>query len=419
LPVASRPLDATQWHAMTLRSQLNADVQPAAPGEFAPLPLGPEHAIWPPVVLAPMAGVTNPPFRTLCRHQGGGLYVAEMLHARGLGERNAKTLHLASFGEHEPLRSIQIFGADPGEMHDAARFLVGELGVQHIDINMGCPVRKVTSRGGGSALPARPALARKVMAAVVRGAGTAPVTVKIRLGLDEERITWPEVLAAAEGEGLAWIAVHARTAAQLYSGEARWEAIDEVKQRAAIPVLGNGDIWEAWDALRMMRETGCDGVVIGRGCLGRPWLFRELNDVFEGRLPPEPPRLGEVLAILREHGALLVEFFGPKKGVLELRKWCAWYTKGFEGSARVRQALQRIESLDEMDRWLARLDPRQRFPDSALRVSRAKRSGRQERVSLPEGWLDLAEREQVERRGALEGEAGRTIVESCDPGGNP
>jgi len=399
--------------AMALRSELNAAVPVAAPGEFRPLALrragdtdaagaagtgASSLAVWPPVVLAPMAGVTNPPFRALCRRQGAGLYVAEMLHARGLCEQNARTLKMTAFGADEAVRSIQIFGSEPQEMHDAARYLVTEVGVHHIDINMGCPVRKVTSRGGGSALPARPELMRRVMAAVMKGANGAgggvggvvgvPVTVKIRLGLDDGHPTWPDALAAAQGEGLAWIAVHARTAAALYSGSARWDAIAQVKERATIPVLGNGDIWEAWDALRMMRTTGCDGVVIGRGCLGRPWLFSELAAAFAGREPADPPQLGAVLAILREHGALLVEFFGERKGVLELRKWCAWYTKGFDGSARVREALQRIESLAEMDAWLAQLDGGQDFPRGALRVPRAKRGGGQDKVSLPPGWLE-------------------------------
>jgi nifR3 family TIM-barrel protein len=379
---------------VALRSEINAAVPVAAPGEFAPLRLCESISVWPPIVLAPMAGVTNPPFRTLCRRQGAGLYVAEMLYARGLTHGDGKTLHLASFGRDETVRSIQIFGAEPGEMGDAARFLVEQLGVQHIDVNMGCPVRKITARGGGSALPARPARMRAVLRAVVRAAGEVPVTVKVRLGLDDNRLTWQDALDVATDEGARWIGVHARTAAALYSGSARWDEIAAMKQRARIPVLGNGDVWEAFDALRMMRRTGCDGVIIGRGCLGRPWLFRELADVFDGREPDDPPDLGQVLAILREHAALLVEFFGPRKGVRELRKWCAWYTKGFEGALKLRQALQRIESLEEFDELLAQFDPGQSFPPGALRLSRGKRGGSQEHVSLPEGWLDLAERER-------------------------
>ncbi len=403
---------------MSLRSPINADVPVAAAGEFRPLALSDSISVWPPVVLAPMAGVTNPPFRALCRRQGAGLYVAEMLHARGLTEGSAGSLKRASFGDDETVRSIQIFGADPGEMADATRFLVTEVGVHHVDVNMGCPVRKVTSRGGGSALPARPELMRQVLGAVVRAAGHVPVTAKIRLGLDDERITWPDALAAAQDAGCRWLGVHARTAAALYSGAARWDDIARVKERASIPILGNGDLWEAFDALRMMRATGCDGVIIGRGCLGRPWLFRELADVFDGRPPADPPDLAQVLLLLREHADLLVRFFGQHKGVRELRKWCAWYTKGFQGSPRVRDALARIESLAELDLWLDQLDPDQPFPRSALRVSRAKRGGSQEHVSLPHGWLDLAERERLELRG-VRGAAGggeSLPAESCGAG---
>ncbi len=381
-----------------MRSEVNADIPLAAPGEFPPLRLSDGIEVWPPVVLAPMAGVTNPPYRTLCRRMGAGLYVAEMLYARGLTMRNAKTLHLASFGVDEAVRSIQIFGADPEEMGDAARFLVSELGAGHIDINMGCPVRKITSKGGGSALPARPALMRRVLRAVVDAAGDVPVTIKVRLGIDDDRHTWRDAADVAADEGARWIGMHARTSKALYSGQAQWDFIARLKQYARIPVLGNGDIWEAFDALRMMRQTGCDGVIIGRGCLGRPWLFRELAQVFDGREPDDPPHLGDVLAILREHAELLVEFFGPHKGVRELRKWCAWYTKGFDGAAKVREGLQRITDLDQMDGWLAHLDESIPFPRSALRLSRGKRGGSQSKVSLPEGWLDQAEAELAEQK---------------------
>ena len=373
---------------VSLRSQVNVAVQLARPGEFAPLQLSPSLPIWPPVVLAPMAGVTNPPYRSLCRRQGAGLYVAEMLHARGLAERNAKTVGLASFGADEAVRSIQIFGADPVAMGEATRFLVQELGVHHIDINMGCPVRKVTSKGGGSALPARPALMRQCLRAVVSAAGDVPVTAKTRLGIDDERLTWFDAVTACADEGIAWLGVHARTAAQHYAGQARWNVLGEIKAAATIPILGNGDIWEAFDALRMMRATGVDGVIIGRGCLGRPWLFRELADVFDGREPAAPPNLGAVLDVLREHARLLAGFFGERKGMLEVRKWCTWYTKGFAGSAQVRAALQHIETLDQLERGLSALDPELAFPASALRVARGKSGGEQEHVALPKGWLD-------------------------------
>ena len=378
------------WHnarPMSLRSELNADVPLAAPGEFAPLALSEALPIWPPVVLAPMAGVTNPPYRSMCRQQGAGLYVAEMLHARGLAERDARTLGMASFADDETVRSIQIFGADPVAMAEATRFLVGEVGVHHVDINMGCPVRKVTSRGGGSALPARPDVMRACLAAVVKAAGDVPVTIKTRLGLDDDTLTWRDAVEIAADEGARWMGVHARTAKQHYAGEARWAVLSEIKAVARLPILGNGDIWEAFDALRMMRDTGVDGVIIGRGCLGRPWLFRELADVFDGREPADPPTMGQVLEVMRAHARELVAFFGDKKGIYEMRKWCTWYTKGFPNSARVRDVLQHIDSLAEMDERLAGLDPSVAFPERALRISRGKSGGEQPRVALPDGWL--------------------------------
>ncbi len=262
------------------RSPLNRDVPPARQGEFRPVAIGP-FSVWPPVVLAPMAGVTNPPFRTLCRHYGAGLYVSEMITARALVEGNRKTLLLASFDPAETTRSLQLYGTDPHYVGEAVRFLVGEGRIDHLDMNFGCPVRKVTSKGGGAAIPLKPRLLRNIVRAAVQAAGLVPVTIKFRIGIDERYHTHLEAGRIAQEEGCAAVALHARTAAQLYDGEARWDEIARLKQAVTrIPVLGNGDIWEAEDALRMMRATGCDGVVVGRGCLGRPWLFRDLADVF-------------------------------------------------------------------------------------------------------------------------------------------
>ena len=272
------------------RSPLNRDVAPASAAEFAPLRIGP-LPVWPPVVLAPMAGVTNPPFRTLCRRYGAGLYVSEMITARALVEGNRKTLLLASFGAEEAIRSLQLYGVDPRYVGEAVRILVGEGRVDHLDMNFGCPVRKVTSKGGGAAIPLKPRLLRNIVRAAVEAAGAVPVTIKFRIGIDERYQTHLEAGRIGQEEGCAAVALHARTAAQLYDGEARWEAIAELKQAVTrIPVLGNGDVWEAEDALRMMRATGCDGVIVGRGCLGRPWLFRDLASVFDG------PRAGEPAA---------------------------------------------------------------------------------------------------------------------------
>jgi nifR3 family TIM-barrel protein len=375
------------------RSEINRDVPPAGAGEFRPLEIGPLR-VWPPVVLAPMAGVTNAPFRTLCRRLGAGLYVSEMITARPLVEGHRKTLRLARFAPDEKPRSLQLYGVDPDYLGKAVSRLVEEDRVDHIDLNFGCPVRKVTRLGGGAAIPLKPKLLRNLIRATVRAAGRVPVTIKFRMGIDDAHLTFVEAGRIAEDEGCAAIAMHARTAAQLYDGEARWEAIAELKQAvSAIPVLGNGDIWECFDALRMMRTTRCDGVVIGRGCLGRPWLFRDLADVFDGREPRDPPRLGEVAEVMREHARLLVEWIGEESALRNFRKHATWYTKGFHGSTRLRAKLTVVRTLAELEAVLGEFDPEESFPRTALRVPRGKSGGTQ-RVVLPEGYLDDVENER-------------------------
>ena len=359
---------------------------PARPGEFAPLFIGPIR-VWPPVVLAPMAGVTNYPFRRLCRSFGAGLYVSEMIAARPLVEERAKTLHLSDFGPEETPRSLQLYGSDPHYIGEAVRRLVGEGRVDHIDMNFGCPVRKVTRKGGGAAIPARPRLLARIVRAAVGAAGSVPVTLKFRMGVDDTLRTDASSGRVAQEEGCRAVGLHARTAAQLYDGQARWDAIAELKQQLSIPVLGNGDIWEAGDALRMMRQTGCDGVIVGRGCLGRPWLFRELCDVFEGRPARLPPALGEVCEVMLQHAQWTVEWFGEAPAMRAFRRMAAWYTKGFRGSARLRQSFTQVETLAQLQAAVSKLDPLEPFPRSALRVSRGKHSGTQV-VSLPDGFLD-------------------------------
>ena len=370
------------------RSPLNRDVPPASPGEFPDLGIGPLR-VWPPVVLAPMAGVTNPPFRDLCRRYGAGLYVSEMITARALVEGNRKTLLLASFGPEETTRSLQLYGVDPHYVGEAVRLLVGEDRVDHLDMNFGCPVRKVTSKGGGAAIPLKPRLLRNIVRAAVGAAGPVPVTLKFRIGIDDAHPTHLEAGRVAQEEGCVAVALHARTAAQLYDGEARWEAIAELKQAVTrIPVLGNGDIWEAEDALRMMRSTGCDGVVVGRGCLGRPWLFRDLADVFEGREPDDPPRLGGVVDVMLEHAHRLAEWLGDELAAMRaFRKHSSWYTKCFPGSAPLRQRLMQVVALAELEEVLAVVDRSLPYPPEAMRVPRGKTSGTQ-RVALPDGYLD-------------------------------
>ncbi|MBS1107821.1 MAG: tRNA dihydrouridine synthase DusB [Deltaproteobacteria bacterium] len=375
------------------QSAQNRDVPVAAPGEFAPVVLQGRGAtaplrIWPPVVLAPMAGVTNIPFRALCRRFGAGLYVSEMITARGLIEGNAKTLHLAGFAPDEKPRSLQLYGVEPVSLGEAVAWLVGEGRVDHIDMNFGCPVRKVTRRGGGAALPWKRTLLRRLVSAAVRSAGPIPVTIKFRIGIDDGHETFLDAGRIAEDEGCAAVALHARSAAQLYDGSARWDAIARLKDAVrTIPVFGNGDIWEAHDALRMMRETGCDGVVVGRGCLGRPWLFRDLADVFDGREPADPPSLQQVFAIALEHAELLVTWFGEQRGVRMFRQHGGWYTKGFRGGTRLRPRIMAVTTLAALRAVLASAPHDDPFPPAAMRVPRGKSSGRQ-RVVLPEGWLD-------------------------------
>lgn len=367
-------------------SDLNRDVPAAKPGEFDELRIGPLR-VYPPVVLAPMAGVTNWPFRTLCKEMGAGLYVSEMITARPLVEGREKALKLADFGPDESPRSLQLYGVDPYYVGEAVKRLVGEGRVDHIDMNFGCPVPKVTRKGGGSAIPVRPRLLAAIVRAAVKNAGSVPVTIKFRKGIDESLLTYLDAGRVGEDEGCAAIALHARTAAQLYDGEADWSAIAHLKSVVkSIPVLGNGDIWEAQDALRMMRSTGCDGVVVGRGCLGRPWLFRDLADVFAGRDPQEPPRFGEIRRIIMRHAGLLADWMGEEHAMRMFRKQVAWYTKGFRGSSKLRAALMQIETLVELDALLALADPEEPFPVSAVRVARGKTAGTQ-KVSLPEGFL--------------------------------
>ncbi len=368
-------------------SAANRDVPLARPGEFAPVSIGP-LSVWPPVVLAPMAGVTNWPFRAICRKYGAGLYVSEMVTARPLVEGKSKTLMLAEFGADESPRSLQLYGVDPYYVGEAVKWLVGEGRVDHIDMNFGCPVPKVTRRGGGSAIPAKPRLLASIVGAAVRNAGQVPITIKFRMGIDESLLTFEDAGRIAEEEGCAAVALHARTAAQLYDGEARWDAIGQLKQQVrTIPVLGNGDIWEAQDALRMMRQTGCDGVVVGRGCLGRPWIFRDLADVFEGREPQDPPRFGEVSKVALEHAQLLADWAGEAQAMRMFRRHSSWYTKGFRGSAKLRARLMRVTSLQELEEVLAALDADAPFPPESMRVPRGKAAGRQ-KVSLPQGFLE-------------------------------
>ncbi|WP_326697387.1 tRNA dihydrouridine synthase DusB [Streptomyces sp. NBC_01754] len=359
-----------------------------APATPAPLRIGP-HTVRPPVVLAPMAGITNAPFRTLCREFSGGkgLFVSEMITTRALVERNEKTMQLIHFDASETPRSIQLYGVDPETVGKAVRMIVEEDLADHIDLNFGCPVPKVTRKGGGSALPFKRPLLRAILREAVAGAGDLPVTIKMRKGIDDDHLTYLDAGRIAVEEGVTAVALHGRTTAQHYGGTADWDAVARLKEHVPeIPVLGNGDIWSADDALRMMRETGCDGVVVGRGCLGRPWLFGDLVSAFEGTGTRQTPALRQVADVMLRHATLLGEWIGDEsRGVIDFRKHVAWYLKGFAVGSEMRRKLAVTSSLEELDSQLRELDLDQPWPDGAD-GPRGRTSGNN-RVALPDGWL--------------------------------
>jgi nifR3 family TIM-barrel protein len=352
-----------------------------------PLALGPDK-LWPPVVLAPMAGITNLAFRRLCREQGAGLYICEMVTTRALVERNPKTLRMVAFDADESPRSLQLYGVDPEVTAAAVRMVAEEGLADHIDLNFGCPVPKVCRKGGGAALPWRRRLFARLVRSAVAAAGDLPVTVKMRKGIDDEHLTFVETGLIAQDAGVAWVTLHGRTAAQRYSGSADWDAIAELKQALEIPVLGNGDIWEAGDALRMIEHTGADGVVVGRGCLGRPWLFADLAAAFDGRsVARAMPSLGEVAATMRRHAELLSDSLGSERdGCTDFRKHVAWYLKGFPVGSELRRALAMVSGLAELDDLLGKLDSAVPFPTEVLGLPRGRTSS-PGKVALPDGWL--------------------------------
>jgi len=370
----------------------------------APLKIGP-LTLDVPVVLAPMAGITNTAFRRLCREFGAGLYVSEMITSRALIERTRESMRLITHHPSETTRSIQLYGVDPTTVSEAVTMLVAEDRADHIDLNFGCPVPKVTRKGGGAALPWKLGLFRQIVEAAVTAAGDVPVTVKMRKGIDSDHLTYLEAGRAAAGAGVASIALHARTAAEFYSGQADWSAIEKLKSTITdTPILGNGDIWSADDALRMVAETGCDGVVVGRGCLGRPWLFGDLAAAFRGETVKAEPTLGRVSATFRRHAELLTEFFeSEERACRDIRKHVAWYFKGYPVGGDLRARLASVESLAMLDDLLGTLDGDQPYPGEGAEGPRG-RAGTPKKPSLPERWLDSQELAGVERQHLTEGE---------------
>lgn len=373
-----------------------------------PLRIGP-YVAQTPVVLAPMAGITNQAFRRLCREQlaatgGQGIFVSEMVTSRALIERNAESLRLIQHDPDEYPRSVQLYGVDPGTVGACVRMLLDEGRADHIDLNFGCPVPKVTRKGGGAALPWKTQLFEAIVGQAVTNAEPygVPVTIKMRKGIDPEHLSFLDAGRIAEAQGAAAVSLHGRTAADYYAGHADWEAIAELKRTVtSIPVLGNGDIWSADDAARMMEQTGCDGVVVGRGCLGRPWLFADLAAAMKGDQTRVQPGLDAVISTIRRHIELLAQHFtGYERGnadkrpasamdraCRDIRKHMAWYLKGYSIGQSARQALATVESLGQFDEITATLDQAQGYPGEPAEGPRG-RAGSPRSVALPAGWLD-------------------------------
>jgi tRNA-dihydrouridine synthase len=367
-----------------------------------------------PVVLAPMAGITNTAYRRLCQEFGGGLYVSEMVTSRALVERTEESMRLIGHHESEKVRSVQLYGVDPKTISDAVTMLVAEDRADHIDLNFGCPVPKVTRKGGGAALPWKKDLFAAIVQSAVKAAGNIPVTVKMRKGIDSDHLTFLDAGKAARDAGVAAVALHGRTAADYYSGTADWDAIAQL--RSALPdvqVLGNGDIWSAQDAVNMMKQTGVDGVVVGRGCLGRPWLFADLEKAFRSYLANPnaeidysqiQPNLGEVADAFKKHAVLLVEFFEDElRACRDIRKHVAWYFKGYSVGGEFRAALASVENLDHMDQLLGTLDLSMPYPGEEAEGPRG-RAGSVKSCALPEHWLDSRELGESAKATLLEAE---------------
>ena len=301
------------------------------------------------LILGPMAGVTDLPFRLLCAEQGAGLLCMEMVSAKAILYNNKNTKAMLAIDEREHPVSLQLFGSDPQIMGDIAKRLEDE-GVPFdiLDINMGCPVPKVVNNGEGSALMKNPILAGQIIEAMAR-ATSRPVTVKIRKGFDDAHVNAPELAHIAQESGAAAVAVHGRTREQYYSGKADWSVIRNVKETVTIPVIGNGDILTAADAIRMGEETGCDGFMIARGARGNPWIFQQILHEWETGEPLAKPTMGEMVEMMLRHARMQIEFKGEYVGIREMRKHAAWYTGGYHGASNIRRALNEVESYEQLE----------------------------------------------------------------------
>ncbi len=399
----------------------------------ASLQLGP-ITVHTPLLLAPMAGVTDPVFRRLCREQGeaalvgvadpllarsgpqdapSGLYVAEMVTARALLEGDPGAWKMVTPDQEERVRSVQLYGTDAVTLGEAAKTLVERGLADHIDLNFGCPVPKVTRKGGGAAIPWKRDLFHDIVTSVVSnvdqgapgGPGSVPVTVKMRIGIDDDHVTVTDAGNIAQSAGVAGVGLHARTQEQYYSGQAQWEWIARLKDQLTVPVFGNGDVFAGPDAQRMLQETGCDAVIVGRGAQGRPWMFSAFVAALWG-LPDLPlPSLGEVIDILMVHANSSVLFHGDElRAIREMRKHVLWYLKGFPVGGAVRSGLSRVSTVEELEQLLSNLDRDLQLDPQAF--GRGVRKGNPRKPHLPHGWLDSQFLQENERGGLFEAEDG-------------
>ena len=405
----------------------------------SPIQLG-DIRVHTPVILAPMAGVTDQAFRRVCREFGeaplrrhaqngdipdligqavphvdapSGLYVAEMVTARALLEDNGRAWSMVRPDPSERVRSVQLYGTAPEALSAAGALLVDQELADHVDLNFGCPVPKVTRKGGGAAIPWKQDLFADIVERVVHAVDAAgrrrgvhvPVTVKMRIGIDDDHITALDAARIAQDKGVAAVGLHARTQEQYYSGAARWEWIARLKDQVKIPVFGNGDVFDADDALEMMAQTGCDAVIVGRGCQGRPWLFEDLTAGLWGFGDRALPSLEKVVQSLLEHARLSVQMSGDEsRSMREMRKHVGWYLRGFAVGGSLRRELNLVSTVQELEGLLGTLDQQQAYPEAA-RGSRG-RAGTSKRPHLPYGWLDSRTLSGEEKTGLEEAEDG-------------